>query len=120
MRLVLVLVCACLLAAGCGGSGSRRQEATAPSIAAAKAALERYARRHYGPELVEDVLVCGSPEQGTRTCSFSFAPQPSRPTAKVCGVWTVSTDRSRRIDVAPFQGGTCFFTGGPSGEILAP
>jgi hypothetical protein len=120
MRRVLVLACCCLLTAGCGGS-SPRQEAEPPSVAAAKAALERYARHHYGSELVEDILLCGSPdEHGTRTCSFSFAPQPTRPTAKVCGAWTVSMDRAHRLIVAPVEGGTCYLTGGPSGEILRP
>lgn len=116
MRRLAILVCACLLTAtGCGAQHA--ELAAVPSLPAAKAAVERAARLRYGKELVEDQLACNRPDvYGTRVCSISFAPRPSRPTHELCEIYGVSLDREGRIELAPATG-NCYFARGATGAI---
>ena len=115
MRRLGILVSALLFVAP--GCAEQRGPAPVPTLAAAKAAVERAARLRYGRELVEDQLVCNRPTaDGTRVCSISFAPRPSRPTHEFCEVYAVSLDRGRRIELAPATG-NCYFAGGAAGAI---
>jgi hypothetical protein len=87
---------------------------------AAKAAVVRAARRHYGSQLVLDQLACNRSADGTMTCSVSFAPRPSRPSHEICMVYDVTVDPAGRIELAPALGhGACYFAGGASGAIVA-
>jgi hypothetical protein len=115
MRRLGILVSACLVVAvGCAG---HREPAAAPTVVSAKAAVERDARLRYGKELVKDQLVGERPDAyGTRVCSISFAPRPSRPTHELCEIYAVSLDRERRIELAPAVG-SCYFAGGATGAI---
>jgi hypothetical protein len=115
VRRLAILACTCLLgAAGCGGHNEAG--VGVPSLAAAKVAVERDARRHYGDELVVDQLVCSRSPDGMTLCSISFAPLPSRPARELCETYAVVVDPVRGIELAPMAG-TCYFTGGASGSI---
>jgi hypothetical protein len=119
MRRLGIPLSACLVVAGCGGHRDPAAVPTVavPAVASAKAAVEHDARLRYGKELVEDQLVCNRPnEYGTRVCSISFAPRPSRPTHELCEIYAVSLDREGRIELAPASG-SCYFAGGASGAI---
>jgi hypothetical protein len=118
MRRLGILVSACVLAAGC--AGHRKPVAVpivaVPTVASAKAAVEREARLRHGKQIVEDQLVCNRPDgYGARVCSISFAPRPSRPTHELCEVYAVSIDRER-MELAPATG-SCYFAGGATGAI---
>jgi hypothetical protein len=119
MRRLAIVVCAWLLAVtGCGGQQEERAAVpglAVPRLVAAKAAVERAARLHYGKDLVEDQLVCN--RQGeARVCSISFAPLPSQPSHEMCEIYAVSLDSAGRIQLAPAEG-NCYFAGGASGAI---
>jgi hypothetical protein len=118
MGRVSMLVCLCLLTVT--GCAREHEAAPVPSLAAAKAAVERAVRGRYGNWLIEDRLVCNRPsENGTRVCSVTFAPLRSRPNRELCEVYAVSLDRVRGIEIAPAEG-NCYLAGGATGAILAP
>ncbi len=122
MRRLAILASVSLLATTGCAAHRHREPAAVPTVPSAKAAVERDARLRHGMELVEDQFACTRPDgYGTRVCSISFAPRPSRPTRELCEIYAVSLDRERRIELAPATG-SCYFAGGATGaiEIGAP
>jgi hypothetical protein len=109
----LAILASVLLVATTGCAGHRQREpAAAPTVPSARAAVERDTRLRYGQKLVEDQFACERPDgYGTRVCSISFAPRPSRPTHERCEIYAVSLDREGRIELAPATGSCYFATG---------
>jgi hypothetical protein len=115
MRRLGILASVFLFATTGCAAHRHREPAAVPTVPSAKAAVEHDARLRYGKQLVEDQFACNRPDgYGTRVCSISFAPRPSRPTYELCEIYAVSLDREGRIELAPAMG-NCYFAAGSIG-----
>jgi len=114
---LLVVLAACLFA-----TGDVEGKATGgPSLAAARAAVELRIHDDYGTGQLVGLDCTDLDAAGTRTCSFLQIPSPTGTGESKAGSYTVRFDRAGRLRLAPTGnscwGNTCYFTGGPSGEI---